>query len=49
VARIKITMDVDIDWADSGHSTGVTNEGYERIIDALNAFGEDIDISAVES
>jgi hypothetical protein len=46
--KIKITMEIDPDWADSTHNMGVTAEGYERIVDALNAFGDDIDIEAMD-
>lgn len=42
--KVQITMDVDSEWADPDHQMGVTSEAYERIIDALNAFGDDIDI-----
>lgn len=45
--RIRITMVVDDDFADPGNAAGVTEEGYDRIIDALNSFGEDIDIEGI--
>lgn len=42
--KVRITMDIDPEWADSEHQMGVTAEAYERLVDALNAFGDDIDI-----
>lgn len=47
--KVRITMDIDPEWADSGHRMGVTSDGYERIVDALNAFGDDIDIEKVDA
>lgn len=44
--KIVITMDVDDGWADPEHSTGVTEEGFIAIRDALDHLGTDIDISA---
>jgi hypothetical protein len=45
--KIRITMDVADEYADPGHEMGVTTEGYEEIIDALAAYGDDIDIRKV--
>lgn len=42
--KIKITMELDDDFADPDHPTGVTEEASESITDALNSFGFDIDI-----
>lgn len=42
--KVRITMEVADDIADPNHSMGVTNEGYERIVEALIPYGDDIDI-----
>lgn len=42
--RIIITMDLDDDYADPHHEMGVTEEGYEEIIDAIGHLGTDIAI-----
>lgn len=35
--QVTIQIDVDPEFADSTHSSGLTNEGYERLVDALTA------------
>lgn len=43
--RITITCSIPDEYADPGHSMGVTNKGYEEITEALMAVGaEDVDI-----
>jgi hypothetical protein len=37
-------MDLDDDYADPGHSTGVTEEGYIKIDQALSELGTSIDV-----
>jgi hypothetical protein len=37
-------MDVDDEYADPDHDMGITEQGYEQIMDALSGVGEDIDI-----
>jgi hypothetical protein len=43
--KIIITMELDDDYADPGHSTGVTEEGYIKINEALSELGTDVDVS----
>lgn len=42
--RIKITMDVDDEYADPNHRMGVTLPAFEGIHEALRQYGEDIDV-----
>jgi hypothetical protein len=42
--KIYIIMDVEAEYADPDHPMGVTNEGYEAIVDALISIGGDIDV-----
>lgn len=42
--KVRITLDVDDDYADPNHEMGVTSEGYERIIDSLRWLGDDINV-----
>jgi hypothetical protein len=44
--KIRITMDIDPEYADAGHPTGVTGEGYEKITGLLGQVGENIDVEA---
>lgn len=32
---VTITIEVDDEFVDTNHSTGLTNDGYERLTDAL--------------
>jgi hypothetical protein len=43
--KIIITMELDAQFSDSGHAMGVTEEGYDRISEALGELGSDIDVS----
>lgn len=43
--KIIITMDLDDEYADPGHSTGVTAEGYDKLDALLNQVGTDIEVS----
>ncbi len=38
MSKITITMEVDDYFADDEHETGVTNEGYEKLIRILGGF-----------
>ena len=42
--KIIITMDIDVEFADSEHETGLTEEGYDLILRKLAPYGDDIDI-----
>lgn len=42
--RIIITMDLEGEYADPDHSTGITEAGYEQLSGLLVEFGTDIDI-----
>ena len=44
--KIRITMNVDPEYADAGHPMGVTEEGYEKITGLLGQVGENIDVEA---
>lgn len=44
--KIFISMEVDDDYADPNDSTGVTEEGFNEILDALMHLGDDIKIRA---
>lgn len=46
--NITITMDIDDEYADPEHATGITEAGYEDITDVLGHFGTDIDVSKAE-
>lgn len=35
MGKVRIEIEVDDEYADPAHEMGVTNEGYERIVDAL--------------
>jgi hypothetical protein len=47
--KVRITMDIDPDYADPDHAMGVTEEGYETICDLLGQVGENIDVAAEPS
>lgn len=47
--KVRITMDIDPDYEDPQHPTGVTNEAYDALFDALNSFGDDIDVEKVDA
>lgn len=42
--KIQITLEVYDEAADPDDETGVTNETFEQLFDALSHFGENIDI-----
>ena len=44
--KIRITMNVDPEYAHPGHPMGVTEEGYNAICDALAGLGENIEVEA---
>lgn len=37
---ISIEIEVDDEYADPDHSTGMTNEGYEKLMSAIASFGD---------
>jgi hypothetical protein len=41
--KIRITMDVDDEYADPDHAMGVTEEGHLEISEALAPYGDDIE------
>lgn len=47
--KIKITLELDEDHADPQDSTGLSEQSYEALVDALNSFGEDIEITKVDN
>lgn len=47
MTKIRITMDVDDEYADPDHEMGITEQGYQEISDALSSYGDDIDIQKV--
>ena len=42
--KIHISMDLFPEAADPDHETGLSEMGYERFMDFLMGYGEDIDI-----
>jgi hypothetical protein len=42
--KILIEMELDSGFADQLHSTGVTEEGYTLLVQALAPYGDDISI-----
>lgn len=42
--KILITLNLDDDYADPAHSMGVTEEGYNKISEALAELGGDIEV-----
>jgi hypothetical protein len=48
VGKIRIVMDIDPEFEDSGHPMGVTTEGYDAICDRLGELGGNIDVTAEE-
>jgi hypothetical protein len=47
--KIRITMTIDPEYADTGHPMGVTEAGYDAINDRLGDLGTDIDVTAEPS
>jgi hypothetical protein len=43
--KIIITLNLDDSYADPGHDMGVTEEGYMGISDALEPFGDNVEIA----
>lgn len=46
--KIAITLDIAPEYADSDHEMGITTEAFEALLDALSAFGDDIEINKVD-
>jgi len=46
--KISITMDLDDELADPGHSMGITEEAHERLQEALGEFGTDIIVNRAD-
>ena len=44
--KITITLDIDGEYADPGDSTGVTEDVFVKLNDALREFGDVIEIRA---
>ena len=44
MTRIRIELALDPEHVDEESHTGVSEEAYENLTDALNAFGEDVTI-----
>jgi hypothetical protein len=44
--KIRITMTIDSEFADTDHEMGVTEAGYDIICDRLGDMGTDIDVAA---
>jgi hypothetical protein len=42
--KITITMEIDGDYADPSHKMGVTEEGFDAILEALSELGTDIEV-----
>lgn len=49
MSRIVIYMEVDEDFSDADHETGLTNQGYEVLMTKLSSLGYDIDVSLDDS
>ncbi len=47
--KIRITFEVHDESADPDDITGVTNEAWEEIFDAISSHGEEIDIKKDEA
>lgn len=45
--KVRITMEVDDEYADPDHEMGLTEEAYLQLSSVLGEFGEDIDIKRV--
>jgi hypothetical protein len=43
--KVIITMNLDDEFADPEHPTGVTEAGYDQITDLLGTMGDDIDVA----
>lgn len=44
MTKISITMDVYDEIADPDHETGLTEEGYDILMEKLTPYGDDVDI-----
>lgn len=44
--KIIVTMEIPDDLADPGHPMGITEGCYEELTDALNEFGDVLDVKA---
>lgn len=47
MTRIRIELELDPEHVDEEASVGLTEDSYEELVDALNAFGEDVRIEKV--
>lgn len=45
MTKIRITMEIAEEFSDPEDLTGVTNEAFEGLMDALISYGDDIDIA----
>lgn len=44
MSRITVTIEVEDEYFDSEHETGLTNEGYEALVDAVGSVGSVQDV-----
>jgi hypothetical protein len=47
MTRIRIELDLDEEYADDSHSSGLNSEGDERLSEALGDFGINLEITKV--
>ena len=47
--KVQIILNVEDEDADPGHDTGVTEEAFERLLDALGEAGFEIDSGPVKA
>lgn len=47
--KVRITIDIDDQYADPAHPMGVTDEGYTRIVDTLSWLGDDVDVERADA
>lgn len=46
--KIIIEMNLDDEYSDPNHSTGLTENGYDMLVDMLSRMGENIDVKKDE-
>ena len=46
--RILIEIEIFEEGVDADHSSGITNDYYEKIVSALSPYGEDISIGKAD-
>lgn len=44
MTKVRITLDVDDEYADPDHEMGITNEAYEELLRKLSWLGDDIEV-----